>query len=68
MRNSAPPIVQVENQSFDLFRLSKSKQLVDLASNTLREYNRRGLKFYRQGRATFVSRAELTHFIRTQAA
>lgn len=51
--------------SFDLFRLSKSKQSVDLAPNTLRAYHKRGLRFYRQGKAVFVSKSELQIFIRS---
>jgi hypothetical protein len=51
--------------NFDLFRLSKSKQAVDVCPNTLRGYNRAGLPFYRQGKAVFVSRAELDQFIRS---
>jgi hypothetical protein len=51
--------------TFDLFRLSKAKEIVDLAPNTLRHYNAAGLNFYRQGKAVFVSRAELEVFIRT---
>ena len=49
---------------FDLFRLSKSKDVVDLAPNTLRAYNREGLPFYRKGKTVFVSKAELNAFIR----
>jgi hypothetical protein len=52
------------HSSFDLFRLSKSKVMVDLSPNTLRAYNREGLTFYRQGKAVFVSKNELTEFIR----
>ncbi len=51
---------------FDLFRLSKSKDIVDISPNTLRDFNRRGhLNFYRTGKATFVSRAELDQFSRS---
>jgi hypothetical protein len=53
--------------SWDLFRLSKSKQIVDVASNTLRKYNREGLRFYRNGKAVFISKIELAEFIRTHA-
>ena len=49
---------------FDLFRLSKSKQVVDVSANTLRSYNREGLPFYRQGKAIFISKAEVAAFIR----
>ena len=50
--------------SFDLFRLSKSKAVVDLAPNTLRAYFKAGLPFYKRGKAIFVSRAETVAFIR----
>jgi hypothetical protein len=49
--------------SFDLFRLSKSKAAVDLCPNTLRGYFKQGLRYYRQGKAVFVSRGELQVFI-----
>jgi len=49
---------------FDLFRLSISKDVVDVSPNTLRSYNRQGLPFYRRGKAVFVSKAELAAFIR----
>lgn len=49
---------------FDLFRLSRSKEVVDVSANTLRSYNREGLPFYRQGKAIFVSKSELAAFIR----
>ena len=53
-----------ENSGFDLFRLSKSKDLVDVCSNTLRGYFKDGLPFYRRGKAIFVSKTELAAFIR----
>jgi hypothetical protein len=56
------------SQSFDLFRLSKSKDAVDVCANTLRTYNEKGLPFYRCGKAVFVSRAELANFIRTRGS
>jgi hypothetical protein len=49
---------------FDLFRLSKSKTAVDVSPNTLRSYHAEGLKFYRCGKAVFISKAELAVFIR----
>lgn len=54
--------------NFDLARLSKSKQTVDVCPNTLREYHRQGLNFYRCGKAVFFSKAELANFIRTRGA
>jgi hypothetical protein len=55
-----------ESASFDLFRLSKAKQAVDVCANTLRSYHAEGLPFYRRGKAVFVSKAELAAFIRSQ--
>jgi len=57
-----PRPVQVDS-GFDLFRLSKSKEVVDVCSNTLRSYNRAGLPFYHRGKAIFVSKSELAQFI-----
>jgi hypothetical protein len=54
-------------QSFDLARLTKAKQAVDLAPNTIRNYARNGLPLYRMGRAVFFSRSELEQFIRAAA-
>ena len=54
--------------SFDLFRLSKSKDAVDVCSNTLRAYFKQGLAHYRRGKAVFVSKAELAAFIRKGVA
>jgi hypothetical protein len=53
--------------SFDLFRLTKSKSIVDVCSNTLRGYHAQGLPFYKRGRAIFVSKAEVEQFIRNPA-
>jgi hypothetical protein len=58
---------RTEPGGFDLFRLSKSKDVVDVCANTLREYHRKGLPFYRNGRAVFVSKAELEQFLRANA-
>ena len=52
--------------SFDLVRLSKSKEAVDICPNTLRAYHRDGLQFYRRGKAVFFSKSELEQFIRVQ--
>jgi hypothetical protein len=58
---------QNSETGFDLFRLSKSKEVVDVCSNTLRAYFKMGLPFYRRGKAVFVSKAELAAFIRGKA-
>jgi len=52
------------DSGFDLFRLSKSKEIVDVCSNTLRSYFKQGLPFYNRGKAVFVSKTELAAFIR----
>lgn len=64
MKNTALQKPEPSSSSFDLFRLSKSKSIVDLAPNTLRGYNRAGLPFYRKGKAIFISKTELAAFIR----
>lgn len=56
---------QTVTENFDLFRLSKSKRVVDLAPNTLRTYFLRGLKAYRCGKPVYVSKNELADFIRS---
>lgn len=53
--------------SFDLIRLSKSKAVVDISSNTIRAYNRDGLPLYRRGKAVFFSKSELEQFLRIPA-
>ena len=50
---------------FDLFRLTKSKEIVDLASNTIRAYAKQGLPLYKRGKAVFISKTELEQFIKT---
>lgn len=52
--------------TFDFVRLSKSKDAVDLAPNTVRKYHGEGLPFYQKKgeRAVWFSRTELAAFIR----
>ena len=57
-----------ERHGRDLFRLSRSKTIVDVCVNTMREYNRQGLRFYRLGKSVFVSRSEFEDFVRTKAS
>jgi hypothetical protein len=52
---------------FDLCRLSKSKESVDVCPNTIRAYGREGLRLYRAGKAVFFSKRELESFIRNRA-
>jgi hypothetical protein len=66
MHNSL--VVTHTSSNFDLFRLSRAKQEVDLCPNSLRAYHREGLPFYRKGRAIFVSKSELSAFIRAHGA
>jgi len=51
----------------DLFRLCRSKEIVDLCPNTLRAFHQQGLRFYRCGGAVFISKSELEQFIRSRA-
>jgi hypothetical protein len=57
----------VPPNTFDFFRLSKSKSAVDLAPNTIRAYAKIGLSLRKVGRACFVSRSELERFILTRS-
>jgi hypothetical protein len=52
-----------ERSGFDLFRLTKAKETVDVCPNTLRGYFKKGLRHYKQGRAIFVSKSELRAFL-----
>ncbi len=62
-RNTVIPLPAPANSGFDLFRLSKSKEVVDVCPNTLRAYNKQGLPFYHRGKSIFVSKAELAQFV-----
>lgn len=62
-RNANTPVPTPTDSGFDLFRLSKSKGVVDVSPNTLRAYSKQGLPFYQRGKAIFISKAELAHFI-----
>jgi len=54
-------------QTFDLFRLTKAKQAVDLSPNTVRRLAKEsGLRIYRHGKIAFVSKSELAQIIRTR--
>lgn len=65
---SAATFSQQSAESFDLFRLSKSKEVVDLAPNTLRAYHDNGLPFYKNGKTVFVSKTEVATYIRNPKA
>jgi hypothetical protein len=56
----------MENQSFEMVRLTKSKKTVDVSVNTIRSYARQGLRLYRVGGAVFFSKLELSDFIRSR--
>jgi hypothetical protein len=64
MKNCTFNNSQRDANGFDLFRLSKSKEVVDVCSNTLRAYFKQGLPYYKRGKAIFVSKAEFIEFIR----
>lgn len=59
--------LQQTEESFDFFRLSKSKEAVDISPNTLRAYHRNGLPFYRRGKTVFISKTDLAQFIRANS-
>lgn len=64
-----PPIAtnQPQPESFDMVRLSKSKERVDLSPNTVRAYAKNGLRLYRHGKSVFFSQAELCGYIRAKS-
>jgi hypothetical protein len=49
---------------YDLFRLTKSKREVDISPNTIRAFAKDGLPVYRRGKAVFISKHELSLFLR----
>lgn len=53
--------------SFDLFRLQRAREEVGVCINTLREYNKQGLRFYRDGKKVYVSKTELEAHIRAHS-
>jgi hypothetical protein len=57
-----------ENQSFEMQRLTRSKETVDICPNTIRSYATQGLRLYRVGKAVFFSKTELEQFIRTKGS
>jgi hypothetical protein len=61
-------VQECANSRFDLRRLSKSKESVDLCPNTLRAYHALGLPFYRMGKTVFFSVSELEGFIKSRGA
>jgi len=56
------------SSDFDLFRIGRSKRVVDISDNTIRGYIRDGLPSYRRGKAVFVSKRELEQFLRIRPA
>jgi hypothetical protein len=55
--------------SFDLFRISKSKEAVDISPNTIRKFARQGgLRIYRRGKNSFASKIELRAFLTRPAS
>lgn len=51
-------------EGFDWFRLSTSKDEVNLSANTIRAYFKKGLPHYKINKVCFVSKGELSAFIR----
>jgi hypothetical protein len=52
---------------FDMVRISKSKEVCDVCSNTIRAYGREGLWLYKLGKSIFFSKSELIAFIRANS-
>jgi hypothetical protein len=51
--------------NFDLFRISRSKKVADVSSNTVRKYHREhGLRLFYSGGTTWVSKFELQALIK----
>ena len=49
-----------------MVRIAKSKESVDVSSNTIRKFAREGgLRLYKLGKVTFFSRSELINYIRS---
>ena len=63
--NSKTPLI---DSTFEMFRISKAKAVVDLAPNTLRAYVRDGLPTYRKGRTVWFSKTEVAAFLRGRFA
>jgi hypothetical protein len=55
----------LQNTRSDLARISKSKKLVDVSPNCIRELAKRGLPLYKMGKAVFFSITEFEAFIRS---
>jgi hypothetical protein len=55
------------SDSFEMFRISRSKEIVDLCPNSLRKFHKQGLAFYKRGKSVFISKTELAAFIRAGA-
>lgn len=53
--------------SFDLVRITRTKQEIGIATSTVRQYVDQGLRLYKCGKAAFVSKAELEAWIKTQS-
>jgi hypothetical protein len=68
MLNAYKIVQESSPATFDLFRLTKSKEVVDICPNTIRAFAKKGLRIYRAGKPAFVSRSELLAFIKTQSA
>jgi hypothetical protein len=54
--------------SFDLVRLSRSKEICDFAPNTIRKFFKEGLRAYRVGKMVMFSKSELAALIRQKGA
>jgi hypothetical protein len=59
---------QSGGSGFEMVRISKAKETVDLCANTIRSFFRQGLPKYQRGKSIFFSKSELAAFIRRGVA
>lgn len=59
--------VPMTENSFDLVRITHTKEEVDISTEMIRAYCRQGLRLYKVGKAAFISRTELADFIKSHA-
>jgi len=55
------------HQQFPYFRIGRSKTAVDISVPTIRKFLKMGLKSYKIGKSRFISREDLSAFIRAFA-
>lgn len=66
-KNISAVQAEITVTSFDLVRLTKSKEACDFCPNTIRQFFNEGLRAYRIGKMVMFSRSELAEFIKARA-